>query len=192
MPRDGQKTRTHILTMATRLFYKEGIRNVSIDAVAEKAEVTKRTFYYHFRSKDDLVSAYLESKDLPSLELYQKWFDSSRGKLATKVESIFMEAAESARHPKWRGCGFLRTASELANKPGHPAIKVGAGHKKRCEDWLSAELKNGGCRRPDALAKQIILLLDGAFSTALIHRDPEYFILAGQAANSLVMSALVQ
>jgi AcrR family transcriptional regulator len=45
-------TRERIIEAAIKLFYDEGIRAVSVDAVAEKAGVTKRTLYYHFRSKD--------------------------------------------------------------------------------------------------------------------------------------------
>jgi AcrR family transcriptional regulator len=40
---------------------------VSVDAVAAKAGVTKRTLYYHFKSKDDLVAAYLAARDQPNL-----------------------------------------------------------------------------------------------------------------------------
>ena len=46
--------REKIVDAASRLFYGEGIRAVSVDAIAEKAGVTKNTLYYHFKSKDDL------------------------------------------------------------------------------------------------------------------------------------------
>ena len=55
-------TRERILTAASKLFYAEGIRAVGVDAVAEKAGLTKRTLYYHFRSKDDLVAAYRRAR----------------------------------------------------------------------------------------------------------------------------------
>jgi AcrR family transcriptional regulator len=113
---------------------KQGIRAVSVDAIAAKAGLTKRTLCYHFRSKDDLVAAYLAGRDQPNLVLFKKWFAS--GALPAKVEAIFRNLARSARHPKWKGCGFLRTSAELANMPGHPAIKIGAAHKKKFEDWL--------------------------------------------------------
>ena len=64
-----------IIDAANRLFYAEGIRAVSVDAIAEKAGLTKKTLYYHFKSKDDLIEAYLESRDQPNLALYQKWFE---------------------------------------------------------------------------------------------------------------------
>ncbi|MGJ8531322.1 MAG: TetR/AcrR family transcriptional regulator [Alphaproteobacteria bacterium] len=187
-----QPAKERIIDAANRLFYAEGIRAVSVDAVAEKAGITKKTLYYHFRSKDDLIEAYLTARDQPNLVLYEKWFDESDGMLADKIEAIFLQLAQSARHPKWKGCGFLRTAAELANKPGHPAMKVGAAHKKKLETLLSDKIKKAGIVDAAALARHILLLLDGAFSTVLIHRDPEYIEAAGSAAKSLVLAATHQ
>src|ERR1700732_4316136 len=133
MARSAVPTRERIISAASALFYNDGIRGVSVDAVAAKAGVTKRTLYYHFRSKDDLVAAYLDARDQPNLALFQRWFAETEGGLAEKTRGIFVNLAKSARHPKWLGCGFLRTAAELANMPGHPAIKVGAAHKKKIE-----------------------------------------------------------
>lgn len=183
-----QPAKERIIDAANRLFYAEGIRAVSVDAVAEKAGITKKTLYYHFRSKDDLIEAYLTARDQPNLVLYEKWFDETNGMLADKIEAIFLHLAQSARHPKWKGCGFLRTAAELANKPGHPAMKVGAAHKKKLETLLSDKIKKAGILDSAALARHIVLLLDGAFSTVLIHRDPEYIEAAGSAAKSLVLA----
>ncbi|MCM3696920.1 TetR/AcrR family transcriptional regulator [Microbacterium oleivorans] len=44
---------------ADRLFTAQGIRAVSIDALASAANVPKSGFYRHFTSKDDLVLDYL-------------------------------------------------------------------------------------------------------------------------------------
>lgn len=134
-------TRDRIIRAAGKLFHAEGIRAVSVDAVAETAGLTKRTLYYHFRSKDDLIAAYLETRDQPNLLLFQRWFAETPGDTADKVEGIFRQLAASARHPKWKGCGFLRTSVELINLPGHPAIVAARAHKKRVEDWLCSVLE---------------------------------------------------
>lgn len=186
MPRNAAKTRKKIVDAAIRLFYAEGIRRVSVDAVAEKAGVTKRTLYYHFRSKDDLIATYLESRDQPNLKMFQRWFAETDGLLAAKVEAIFVNLARSSRHPKWKGCGFLRTAAELANMPGHPAVKAGSAHKKRVEDWLAEQIASAGLSNAADTARQIVLLMDGAFSLMLVHRDPAYIEAAGRAAASLL------
>lgn len=178
-------TRTRIIEAASKLFYGEGIRAVSVDAVAEKAGVTKRTLYYHFESKDELVAAYLEARDQPNLKLMAGWFDKAEGGLPQKIEAIFQNLARSARHPRWKGCGFLRTAAELANLPGHPAIRIGARHKAGFERWLAGACAEHGAVAPDELARQVVLLMDGAFSVMLVHRDPAYVEAAGRAAAAL-------
>ncbi len=182
-------TRKRIIDAASRLFYAEGIRSVSVDAVAEKAGLTKRTLYYHFDSKDDLVTAYLEARDQPNLKQMARWFDEAAGPLPAKIEAIFINLTRVARHPKWRGCGFLRTAAELAALPGHPAVRIGARHKAGFEAWLTAELATLGPARSAELARQVMLLMDGAFSIMLIHRNPDYIEAAGRAAAALVRAA---
>ena len=182
MARSGTPTRERIISAANALFYNDGIRGVSVDAVAAKAGVTKRTLYYHFKSKDDLVAAYLAARDQPNLALFRQWFAEADDGLPAQVERIFRNLARSARHPKWKGCGFLRTSAELANMPGHPAMKIGAAHKKKFEEWLRATFASAGIAHPSQLARQILLLLDGSFAVVLLHRDPSYMETAGEAA----------
>lgn len=189
MPRPNRPAKERILDAANSLFYGEGIRAVSVDAIAAKAGITKKTLYYHFKSKDDLIEAYLASRDQPNLALFKAWFDEAEGALSGKVQAMFDRLADAARHPKWKGCGFLRTAAELANMPGHPAMKVGALHKKKFEAWLAETFVEEGVQDPHALARHVVLLMDGAFSTVLVHHDPAYIEAAGQAAASMVACA---
>src|SRR5690349_885095 len=117
MARDSSKTRRRLIAAADGLFYGQGIRAVGVDTVAEAAGVTKRTLYYHFASKDDLIAAYLEARDLPTLGRYQGLI-SRPGEPATRqVRGIFEQLAKHAKNPLWRGCSFLRAASEFANLP---------------------------------------------------------------------------
>lgn len=189
MAEPDSPTRKRIIEAASKLFYGEGIRAVSVDAVAEKAGVTKRTLYYHFESKDELVAAYLEARDQPNLKLMAGWFDKAEGALPQKIEAIFQNLARSARHPRWKGCGFLRTAAELANLPGHPAIRIGARHKAGFERWLAGACAEHGATAPEELARQVVLLMDGAFSVMLVHRDPAYVEAAGRAAAALAAAS---
>ena len=188
----AESTRDRIVDAAAKLFYGKGIRAVSVDVVAEKAGVTKRTLYYHFDSKDDLITAYLEGRDQPNLALFQKWYSEAEGDVAEKVRAIFGQLAKAARHPKWRGCGFLRTAAELADMPSHPAVKAGIAHKQRVEDWLGDMFHSAGIGENRTLARQIILLLDGGFAVVLLRRDPSYIETAGEAAAALVTAAARQ
>ena len=68
-------------------------------------------------------------------------------------------------------------------------MKVGAAHKKKFEVWLAGQLADAQTPAPAAIARQIVLLLEGAFSIMLIHKDPAYIEEAGRAARALVMAA---
>jgi AcrR family transcriptional regulator len=186
MPRNADETRDRIVAAAARLFYAEGIRAVSVDAVAEKAGITKKTLYYHFTSKDELIAAYLEARDQPTLALYAQWFAETEGSVEDKVRGLFTRFAEAVDTPRWKGCGFLRTTAELAATPGHPAIKAGARHKKRFESWLAGALACEGVDDAERLARAILLLLDGAGAVMLIHRDRAYVEAAGEVAAALL------
>lgn len=178
-------TSRKIVQAAEALYYRHGVRAVSVDAIAARAGVTKKTIYYHFRSKDDVVAAYLLARDQPNLTVLRRWFESGGERLPERLDALFGGLAGVARNPRWRGCAFLRTAYELASMPGHPAFKAGAAHKKSFENWLASCLKAEGCELPVESARQISLLIDGAFSAAMIHRDPSYFESAGRAAQAL-------
>jgi AcrR family transcriptional regulator len=186
MPKDAHKTRSNIVDAAARLFYGEGIRAVSMDAVAAKAGLTKRTLYYHFPSKDHLVTAYLEAQDQPTLALYRRWYAEAGGDVAQRVRGMFQGLTSVADRAKWRGCGFLRTTAELASTPGHPAVKAGSAHKKRFEAWLAETFASEGVRDASAIARKVLVLLDGAATIMLIHRDADYIRSASEVAEKLV------
>jgi AcrR family transcriptional regulator len=178
----GPGTRDRIVSAAAELFYGDGIRAVSMDAVAERAGLTKRTLYYHFSSKDDLVAAYLDERDQPNLDRFRRWFQTGGPALEDGIRAVFGKLAKAAANRRWNGCGFLRSSAELANMPGHPAVQVVRRHKKRVEEWLAEECGAGGCHAPRTVARRLMILMDGGFATVLTHRDPTYLKDAGEAA----------
>jgi AcrR family transcriptional regulator len=186
MARDANATREQIIQAADDLFYGEGIRSASVDAIAARAGVTKRTLYYHFPSKDDLIAAYLTARDEPTLNRYAVWLDETKGDLPEQILGVFERLARMTKSARWKGCGFLRAAAELAGTPGHPALKIASAHKKKFEAWLEDCIAAKGLSEPALRARQMMVLLDGAVAQVLIHRDPAYALAAGQVAAALV------
>lgn len=190
MPRNPAHTRQRIMEAADELFYGEGVRGVSVDAIAEKAGVTKRTLYYHYPSKDELIAAYLSARDEPTINRYKVWFDRLEGTLAEKIAEVFLQVSIHADNPRWKGCGFARAAAELAGMPGHPAIAVASKHKHALERWLATLVQSHNLENGPEIARQIVLLLDGAITEILIHRDPSYAKSAAKVAALLLKQAI--
>ncbi len=186
MAHDAAATRRRILEAADTLFYDRGVQAVGVDLIAEAAGVTKRTLYYHFRSKDDLIAAYLAERDEPTLERYRGWLAGAGEPLGDRVERMFQRLAASAADPKWRGCGFLRTAVELADLPGHPARHVASAHKKRFEAWLAQELREAGTPDAASRARSLMVVLDGAILQLIVHKDAGYAATAAALARTIV------
>lgn len=178
-------TRGQIIKAADQLFYSNSIRDVSVDRVAERAGVTKKTLYYHFRSKDELVAAYLEARLEPTIERYVSWL-GPEGPLPERIEHMFQRLAGAVEGKSWKGCGFTRAAVELADTPGHPALDVARRHKAAFEERLQDELGAAGYEDAAALAKMLMVLVDGAVARMLVHRDPTYALEAGRAARKLL------
>jgi AcrR family transcriptional regulator len=53
----AQELRWRIVSAATELFAKDGFVSPSMDDIAERAHVTKRTVYRHMSSKDGVLAA---------------------------------------------------------------------------------------------------------------------------------------
>lgn len=60
MPKDGSQTRERILDAANTLFLQRGITASSIDRIAKSSGLTKGSFFYHFKDKDELILALVE------------------------------------------------------------------------------------------------------------------------------------
>ena len=188
MPGTLTSTREQILEAADQLFYAEGLGAVTMDRIAARTGVTKKTVYYHFRSKDDLLGAYLDSRHEAVMERYRSWAGTS-GSVSERVQRMFRELAEACAERTWRGCGFLRLACELADLPGHPACVAARRHKTAFEAWLRSLLESERRRDSHELARSLMVLLDGAIAGALIHRDRSYPEAAARAAGKLLDDA---
>lgn len=187
MPRSTRETRTRILTTAYKLFHRNGFARVGVDTVAEQAGITKRTLYYHFESKDQLLAAVLDFQHMVALSQVQDALRRVRGDDANAlVQSLFSEFAAWASQPRWTGTGFTRLVMELADRPGHPARAIASWHKAAVEGWLAQELEKRKVKSPEARAREVVLLLEGTNALILIHRDPRYAKAAAEAAARLV------
>jgi AcrR family transcriptional regulator len=188
LPRDSGPTRERIYAAAYALFYRKGFQRTSLDDIAAKAGVTKRTLYYHVRSKDDLAGAMLAHQHGFVLQEMARWMGTG-GSARNLVDQLFDSVARwgaSAGKRHWTGSGFTRMALELADLPGHPARLATRKHKSAVQAELARRLSACGLRNAEGVAAQLQMLLEGAMILMLIHGDSRYAALAGAAARKLV------
>ena len=168
------------------LFRRQGYNRVTMDDIAKAAELTKRTLYHHFNSKDQLLADVLESQHHLALQAFRTFGDNLSGSAETIVETMFQDLAVWADRPRWAGSGFTRLVIELADLPGHPARLIARRHKAQLEKCFAELLARSGVGRPKELARAVWLLSEGAISLILIHGDRGYSAAASEAAIILV------
>jgi AcrR family transcriptional regulator len=186
VPRSAEQTRARVLEAAYKLFRRQGYNRVTMDDIAKAAELTKRTLYHHFNSKDQLLADVLESQHHQALQAFRTFGDNLSGSAETIVEAMFQDLAVWADRPRWAGSGFTRLVIELADLPGHPARLIARRHKAQLEKCFAELLDRSGVGRPNELARAVWLLSEGAISLILIHGDRGYSAAASEAAITLV------
>jgi|SRR5579863_1632731 len=179
-------TRQSIIDAAYELFYRKGYGRVSVDAIADLAKVTKRTLYYHFRSKDELLAAMLESQHELARARIRKYERRYSGRPDDIVALFFSELAKWSKRPGWTGVGFTRLAMELADLPGHPARSAARRHKVEAEHWYAELFAKARVPMAPERAREMALLLEGAAALILIHGDRSYAETAARAAMRLL------
>lgn len=187
MRRSRLETRQRILDAAYGLFWRQGFLRVAMDDIAARANVTKRTLYQHFSSKDDLIKsalAYSSEFALSRLRQFKRPTD-----IDDFIESYFGELSDWAAKPRWSGGGFTRVVVELADLRGHPARSVARQHKAAVERWLTEAIVAAGVSSAQHRAREIMLLTEGAMILMLIHGDRSYARAAALAAKALVRLA---
>jgi AcrR family transcriptional regulator len=189
MPKQTAPTRRIILDAAYGLFYRKGFARVSVDEIAAVAGVTKRTLYYHFKSKDDLLAAVLKLNHELALARIRKHESRYSGNAENILTVLFSELTHWSKKPGWSGPGFTRLAMELADLPGHPARAVASRHKAAVEQWYAEML--GKARVPAAVERacEVALLAEGATALILIHGDRRYGERAARAAKRLLQNS---
>lgn len=59
-----EATKEMIAKTAVELFQKEGVDNVSIQAICDACDVTRNAFYYHFKNKQDLILQFFNAQTI--------------------------------------------------------------------------------------------------------------------------------
>ncbi|EJE51714.1 transcriptional regulator [Acidovorax sp. CF316] len=163
-PAPAGDVQQRILDTACQLFYAEGVRAVGIDLIIERAQIAKTSLYRYYRTKDDLVAAFLEREDR---EFWQQWDEAANTHApdaAAELDALLAWVGERVARPGYRGCPQLNVAAEFAD-PAHPARAISAAHRLEQRKRLAALCRRIGLRKPEVTASQLSLLVDGAFSS---------------------------
>ncbi|WDH32744.1 TetR/AcrR family transcriptional regulator [Pseudomonas chlororaphis] len=167
-------TRDIILDVTEKLIYKSGIAATGMDLLVKTAGVSRKSIYRYFTTKDELVVAALQRRDLR----WMHWFRSEVDKAPTaaaRLLNLFTVLGGWFASEDFRGCAFINTSGETGD-PQDPVRVVARAHKQKLFDYVFELCKEHasekpGTEDPQEQARQLLILIDGAITVALVMGD---------------------
>ncbi|SIS03082.1 transcriptional regulator, TetR family [Pseudomonas sp. A214] len=183
---NSNETRDIILDVAEKLIYKSGIAATGMDRLVKTAGVSRKSIYRYFANKDDLIVAALQRRD----ERWMHWFSSEVDKAPTpraRLLNLFTVLKTWFDSEGFRGCAFINTSGETGD-PQNPVRQVAKLHKQKLLDYVTRLCTEQGVESPEALARQLLILIDGAITVALVMGDHS----AADQAQNILKSLLAE
>ncbi|MDT5285996.1 MAG: hypothetical protein QOF88_885 [Mycobacterium sp.] len=166
------QTRDALLDAATELFQNRGIRPTTIEAICERADVSQRTFFNHFDTREHLYSA-IGQRRLAGAISYLDDLTGDPRPFSTRFAEFFtVVAADIAQHPAYRE--LLGELLHLrVDGPSEVSRRGGLG--KAATRFIAEGIDSGqvtSAHSPPVLADIVI----GALTTAITNwcDDPDY------------------
>ena len=180
--------RARLLAAASELFYAEGVRSVGIDRVIEHAGVAKATLYTAFGSKEELVRAYLRARHAATMQRMSDELQARYPTARERLVGVFEVQGLSFTDPGFRGCAFVGAKAEA--RPGGAVDEVAGEYRAWLHGLFAGLAQQAGATDPKGLARQLVLLYDGAGISAWMDRDPSAEDAARAVAAALVSAAV--
>jgi AcrR family transcriptional regulator len=163
-----QSPRERLLEAAATLTYRDGVE-IGVQALCKAAGVSKRSMYQLFESKNELLAASLKERAAAFAARALPPADDGRSP-RERILHVFERVESLAAAPEFRGCRYLAVQIELKDQ-SHPASRTAHQIKANLTAFFRAEAERGGASNPDLLARQLILVFDGANARAGIGAD---------------------
>lgn len=163
---DTESGRERVMRAAYDLFSRQGTRTVGVDAVISEAGVAKMTLYRNFASKDDLILAFLERREIQWTHGWVRAESQRRGETpARRLLAIFDLFGEWFSRPDFEGCSFVTTLLEVTNR--NSAVRQACvKHLANIRGYLCELAAEAGVADPDSFARQWHILMKGSIIAA--------------------------
>nr|WP_298098586.1 TetR/AcrR family transcriptional regulator [uncultured Shinella sp.] len=177
--------RDRVLETASKLFYERGVHAVGVDLIVEEARIAKTSLYRHFRTKDDLIAAFLVREDEDFWGTWDAVEKLNREDPAAELDAHLAWIGERVGRPNYRGCPQINVSAEFP-EPDHPARKVARTHKAELRRRLTDLAERLGAKQPTELGGQLAVLVNGAFVSSQMLNANEAVSLLQHMANALI------
>lgn len=168
-----QSTRERIASLADQLFYEQGYEHTSFADIAKAVDISRGNFYYHFKTKDEILAAVIQVRAARTQALLDQW--QTRGAdPAERIRCFIQMLVANRTRIKRHGCPVGTLCTELA-KMAHPAKKQANQLFMLFRAWLRRQFAELGCAEDaDVLAMHLLARSQGVATLAHAFNDDAF------------------
>lgn len=166
-------TRNRIVEAADQLFYQRGYEHTSFADIAEEVRISRGNFYYHFKTKDEILDAVIDLRMANTGSMLERWEiegETPADRIRSFIDILVMNRSKIKRF----GCPVGTLCTELA-KLDHPSQGEANRLFTLFRTWLRGQFTQLG-RKADAdeLAMHLLARSQGVATLASAFRDEKF------------------
>ena len=166
-------TRQQIIETADRLFYENGFEATAFADIAAAIGISRGNFYYHFRTKDEILDAVIGLRLQRTQALLAGW-ENETGTPRDRIRCFARMLVVNRAKIMLYGCPVGTLCGELA-KLDHLALGRAAALFALFRDWLAGQfVALGRSADADALAMHLLMRSQGVATLAAALRDEDF------------------
>ncbi|SON53873.1 Toluene efflux pump ttgABC operon repressor [Hartmannibacter diazotrophicus] len=166
-------TRRRIVEAADRLFYERGFETTSFADIAQAVALSRGNFYYHFKTKDEILSEVIECRIAERRQLLSRW-DEQETNPRLRIENFINILIVNQTKIMAFGCPVGTLCTELA-KLDHALQGEAARLFQLFAGWLEKQFAQLGCGSASHdLAMHLLMRSQGVATLANTFRDADF------------------
>lgn len=185
----GAEKREHLIQEAMRLFNRYGYHATGVDQIMAETGIAKTTLYRHFDSKEELIVAALARVDEEAREELRAFVEAASDDPRQRILATFGQLEIWLTDQEFRGCPFVSAAGEYGSDSSDPVFQQARLHKRLTLAYFEELVRAARLPDPKALARQIMMLHEGAIVYAQVLGAEGVAGTARQAAERLIEAA---
>ena len=168
-----KSTRDHIVEAADRLFYRKGYEHTSFSDIADVVQISRGNFYYHFKTKDEILDAVIDARLANTRKMLEQWeIEGKRpaDRIRSFIHILIVNQADISRY----GCPVGTLCTELA-KLNHASRTEAKKLFTLFRTWLRRQFALLGREADaDALAMHLLARSQGVATLANALHDEKF------------------
>lgn len=169
----SSSTKQQIINAADELFYAQGFGETSFADIAKAVSISRGNFYYHFKTKDEILDAVIEKRLSDRETLLKNWDETSTEpakRIACFIRILIVNQTKIVAY----GCPVGTLTTELA-KLDHAAKDRANLIMALFRDWLIRQFTELGCGADaEANALHVLGWSQGVATLAQTFKDESY------------------